>query len=298
MGVKPKNSNKMKKSLLILLAGLALAACSKPEPKVMGRFVPERSDDFAWENEYVAYRLYGETLETANPGALVSPGFDVWMKDTAALIMNTRYKDELENNISYHKYYNGAKDCYKVGVSLGAGASAPLIDGQFAFAPTNYRSYDLLTGEYGTDSVAFVLHYPEWEAGSYKIALDKKIIVRAGTHFCTAEDTWTFTGPGETLSIAAGLVLHEVTDTLIGPDRLAVWEHASDMQVEPEDGMTGLAVILPGADSVYVSPELGHTIAVKAIRSGEKLTYRFGSCWSKANVPDAATWFNLVENEK
>lgn len=285
----------MRRLLLVLVAGLALAACSKPRPRVFARFVPERSDDFAWENEYVAYRLYGQSLETAKPGALVSPGFDVWVKDTVGLVMDLRYRDELVDHRSYHKYYHGAKDCYKVGVSLGAGASAPLLDGKFAFPPTNYRSWDMSDASPAADSLSFTLHYPEWEAAGCKIRLDKKITVRAGMRFCTAEDTWTFDGPADTLDVAVGLVLHQVADTLLGTDRIAVWEHASDTGAEPEDGMTGLAVIVPGARAVYKAPALGHLICVKTVRSGEKINYRFGSCWSKSEIRDAASWFNLVK---
>ena len=35
------------------------------EPQAYGRYVPERADDYAWENNKVAYRLYGPALETS-----------------------------------------------------------------------------------------------------------------------------------------------------------------------------------------------------------------------------------------
>lgn len=285
----------MRRLFPVLLAALALAACGKPSPRVMARFVPERADDFAWENELVAYRAYGEALETLDPGGTISPGFDVWVKDTSTLVMDLRYKDELERGISYHKYFHGAKDCYKVARSLGGGASSPLIGGKFACPPTNFRSFELLTGEYASDSVAFVLRYPQWEAGGYTLSLDKKITVKPGTYFCTAEDTWTFAGPAETLVIAAGIVRHAVEKEFNGTDRFAIWEPASDTGAEPEDGRIGLALIAPRADSVVVSRALGHSLCVKTVRSGEKFTYRFGSCWSKAGIKDSEAWFNLVK---
>lgn len=36
---------------------------SQNESKVYGRFVPERYDDFAWENDKIAFRMYGKSLE-------------------------------------------------------------------------------------------------------------------------------------------------------------------------------------------------------------------------------------------
>ena len=51
----------MKKVLFMASLALALIACqpaAEQAAKVYGRYVPERKDDFAWENEYAAFRLY------------------------------------------------------------------------------------------------------------------------------------------------------------------------------------------------------------------------------------------------
>jgi pectinesterase len=37
---------------------------TKDQFKAYGRFVRERRDDFAWENDRVAHRMYGRALET------------------------------------------------------------------------------------------------------------------------------------------------------------------------------------------------------------------------------------------
>ena len=37
---------------------------TKEDFRVYGRFVRERFDDFGWENDKVAFRMYGEALET------------------------------------------------------------------------------------------------------------------------------------------------------------------------------------------------------------------------------------------
>ena len=55
-----------------------------------GRTVPERYDDYAWENNKVAYRLYGPALETS-PEKLVTPGIDVWVKCTDKLVIDEWY---------------------------------------------------------------------------------------------------------------------------------------------------------------------------------------------------------------
>ncbi|RZK91469.1 MAG: DUF4861 domain-containing protein, partial [Pedobacter sp.] len=44
----------------------------KPNPvstKTFGRYVPERKDDFAWEIDKIAFRMYGKALENTNENA-------------------------------------------------------------------------------------------------------------------------------------------------------------------------------------------------------------------------------------
>ena len=79
----------MKRVLIAILALAALAACKPaPEQKVMARFVPERSDDFVFENNLIAGRFYGEALE-GNP---TSPGLDIWVKLPGKLVADQWYK--------------------------------------------------------------------------------------------------------------------------------------------------------------------------------------------------------------
>ncbi len=280
------------KKFLIALASLALlCGCNSKEQKVMARYVPERADDFIWENDLVCYRAYGEALE-GNPTA---PGFDVWVKTPGKLVADERYRLELEEGQSYHIDHGNGKDCYKVAVSLGAGASSPLVGGQLIYPATNYRSWEIL--EESADKVVFVLSYPEWEVDGKMVSLDKKITVNAGSYFCEVEDSYK--GDFDTLTIAAGIFNHEPEDpeqtTMIGIDRLAIWEHASDTSVEPEDGMIGVAVVMPDADAVYpLETNKPHLVAVKDIANGETLKYSFGSCWSKGDIKTDGEWLDLV----
>ena len=287
----------MKKLIIIALAALALASCAqKPaEQKVMARFVPERSDDFIFENNLICGRIYGQALE-GNP---TSPGVDIWVKTPGALVADQRYKDELEGGKSYHINWGNGKDCYKVAVSLGGGASVPLIENRLQYPTTNYRSWEIL--EQTPDKVVFVLSYPEWQAGDVLVSLDKKITVTADTYFCKVEDSYSFTG-ADSLRIAAGIFLHpdqeSVVEDYVGADRYAIWEHASDQSVEPEDGMLGVAVYVPEAEYTGLSHGDDHGICTKVIRPGETFTYYFGSCWSKGDVKTAADWFEIVKNLK
>ena len=46
---------------------------------VYGRLVPERKDDFAWENNRTAFRVYGPALKATGQ---ISNGMDFWAKKT------------------------------------------------------------------------------------------------------------------------------------------------------------------------------------------------------------------------
>lgn len=287
----------MKKTIAIAAALLALAACTPKteEQKVMARAVPERADDFVFENNLIAGRIYGKALE-GNPTA---PGIDIWVKMPGKLVADEWYAAAQQDPNYYHHNHGDGKDCYKVAVSLGAGASVPVIDGQLAYPATNYRSYEIV--KQTPDTVEFVLSYPEWKAGDVTVSLDKKISVYADSYFCKVEDSYSFSG-ADNLTVAAGVFRHPEQQTIekehTGADRYAIWEHASDQSIEPEDGMLGVAVYVPGCESVSVTEDGMHGLCSKSVKPGETFSYWFGSCWSKADIKTADDWFALVDSLK
>ena len=284
----------MKRILIAILALGTLCACDQtPEKKVMARFVPERSDDFVFENNLIAGRFYGKALE-GNP---TSPGLDIWVKLPGKLVADEWYQGFLTESDEFYHHDHGGKDCYKVAVSLGGGASAPLIDGKLCYPATNYHSWEMV--EETPEKVVFNLHYPAWEAAEgVTVTLDKTVTVVPDTYFCAVEDIYTFEGT-DSLTVAAGINTHEALETVeeeyLNPDRVALWEHASDQTFEPEDGMIGVAVLVPGAgDAGRLSEDGTHLLVCKEIASGEPFRYSFGSCWSKGNIQTAEAWFDLV----
>ena len=291
----------MKRIFIIVAAVLTLAACAPKakEQKVMARYVPERADDFAFENNLIAGRFYGKALE-GNP---TSPGLDIWVKLPGRLVADEWFAADQEHPGYYH-HDHGGKDCYKVAVSLGGGASVPFIGEQLCYPATNYRSYEVL--EVTPDKAVFVLHYPEWEAAEgIKVALDKTVTVTADSYFCQAEDRYTFSGT-ETLPVVAGIKLHGNAVTaedgtihieekgMVRDGLIAIWEKASDQSAEPEDGKIGVSVIMPDAEHALLRQDLDHALLLKNIKSGETVTYWFGSCWSKADIKSYGDWYDLT----
>ena len=150
------------------------------EPKAFGRQVPERYDDYAWENNLCAYRLYGPALETS-PEKLITPGIDVWVKCTEKLVI-----DEWYAKGDYHHNYGDGMDCYKVGRTLGGGASVPMVDGKFWPMEHNYATARTLDN--GPLRTSVELTYVGWDVNGVEVSLVKTITLDADDRFNKMEN--------------------------------------------------------------------------------------------------------------
>ena len=280
-----------KATVLLAFVLLALACAREPEARVMARTVPERADDFVFENNLIAGRFYGKALE-GNP---TSPGLDIWVKMPGRLVADEWYKGDATDP-EYNHHDHGGKDCYKVAVSLGGGASAPFIDGRLCYPATNYRESEIR--QKGKDTLEFTLCYPEWEVSEgIKVKMRKTVTVVPDTYFLDVKDVYTFKDT-PALVVAVGINRHEDLGTIEQEfpqaDRYAIWEKASDQGVEPEDGMIGVAVVVPEAQMICYTTDRSHGLLLKAVESGEEINYQIGSCWSKGEIKTAQELIELV----
>lgn len=298
------------KNLLVLaVALLSLTACQKEATtvKVYGRYVPERKDDFAWENEYAAFRMYGPALAPENP----SNGVDLWLKNSPALAVDTMYGRELKDHRPYHINYDGNLDCYKVGHTAGCGGLVIIAkDSMWIGGP--YNGWEIV--EQTPERFAFRLEYDSIRVSSQWVRAEMTITAEAGSMWNTAEVVLHNLAPiGETpieIEVGSGIFAHDSLDRLWlseAGDRMAYAEDAlSDKQAaqmnyeyngSTSQGRSYIAVALPGAahhgvmdNTLYLSRPYAY---------GDTLIYRFGACWSEwSNGPQRfATdedWFAFV----
>ena len=99
--------------------------------KAYSRHVPERMDDYAYENNKVAGRIYGPALEFPR-----TFGSDIWLKCTERLVIDDWFK-----KMDYHHNYGEGMDCYKVGGTLGGGALVPYSAGETFVIGDNWASF-------------------------------------------------------------------------------------------------------------------------------------------------------------
>tara|TARA_A200000159_G_scaffold161456_2_gene183444 strand:- start:3798 stop:4106 length:309 start_codon:yes stop_codon:yes gene_type:complete len=90
------------KRTLFCSAFLLIAGCSLPlhdnAAYFQARHVPERLDDFAFENDKVAFRLYGPALQASAE----NNGTDCWLKRVDYPIIDKWYQRHAQGK-SYHE---------------------------------------------------------------------------------------------------------------------------------------------------------------------------------------------------
>lgn len=174
-----------------ILDASALAAVPPPIVKTFARYVPEREDDFAWESDRIAHRMYGPALETWKREPLTSSGIDVWIKRTRNLVINQMY-----GTMKLFDTNGPSQDDYKVGKTRGDGGLGIWQDGKL-YVSKNWRSYKIITA--GPIRSEFELTYDAWDADGRKISETKRISIDAGSNLSRIESTFVAATPSSQL---------------------------------------------------------------------------------------------------
>lgn len=282
-------SGKMKKiiyTLYSVLCILCFTACQKQivQPKVYGRYVPERKDDFAWENEYAAFRMYGPALRPENP----SNGVDLWLKASPELVVDSFYYREHVLGLPYHINYGKGLDCYKVGHTCGAGGLVVLANDQ-TWIGGAYDRWEIL--EQTPDKFVFRLEYDSLFVDGQVLHESITITAEAGEPLNKAEVVLTGTYDGELL-VGGGIYMHDTIDhfevyedlgTVFYEEDALSDKTAAQMNYDyngsTSQGRIYLTVRTPEATVTDIQD--GNLIAVKDYQLGDTLTYFFGATWSE-----------------
>ncbi|GBU08805.1 DUF4861 domain-containing protein [Bacteroidales bacterium] len=252
-----------------------------------GRAVPERKDDFAWENDRIAFRMYGPALAAEN----ASNGVDIWLKRTEELVLEKFYSDELKNGISYHEDHGLGLDCYKVARTLGAGGIAPFVNDTL-WVGRNYTSATLI--DQGPLRTSFRLVYESAELGNKTYTQTLTVSLDAGSQMNKA--IVSYDGDFEFLPIAAGIWLHKELGIInydIDKKYIAYAENAvSDAGIHSGRNYVGLVFTNPLSEICQHSE---HILGLSRYKKGREFTYYFGSGWSKWGFETDQEWFDYVE---
>lgn len=247
--------------------------------RCFSRFVPERTDDYAWENNKVAFRTFGpvaqEMAENGIKGGTLTSGMDAWLKRVEYPIINNWYAKYTSGKGSYHKDTGEGLDNFHVGVSRGVGGIAVKTDDGYAVSK-NFTSFKTITN--GPIRTSFVLDYAHWNADGKIISEQKHISLDFGQNL--SRHTVLLKG---TDRVSIGLTLHKkdgnvTTSTTAG--WMSYWEPFDDSEL-------GQGVVLADASSLidfdeYITDKKDQSNLYVQTKVSGSVAYYAGFGWKKA----------------
>jgi rhamnogalacturonyl hydrolase YesR len=288
-----------------------LAATPPPIVKTFARYVPERFDDFAWESDRIAHRIYGQALIKAE--GTISSGADVWIKKDRGLIVDTMYATK-----HYHEDNGSFMDDYRVGKSRGCGGLG-IWDGKKLYVSSNWRNWKLITT--GPIRSEFELTYDAWGAGNGQMVSEvKRFSIDAGSWMTKVSSTISSEDKAP-LTIGVGLAERACPtnrEEFIARDLTEGWLTYWQPEDQPK-GTTAVAVLLPKGsvkeftndnpdmpDSVKHAnvpqpthegyPPIRTQLAITQMEVGKPFSYYFGASWDRSgDFTNHVQWEDYVK---
>ncbi|HJU93671.1 MAG TPA: DUF4861 family protein [Pyrinomonadaceae bacterium] len=256
---------------------------TKDDFRAYGRFVRERFDDFAWENDRIGHRTYGTALRTWKGEPLTSSAIDIWSKRTSKLVINDWYMVD-----NYHIDLGEGVDAYSAGPTRGCGGSGIWANEQL-YIPTNFVDSRVLTN--GPIRVMFELVYEPFDANGTQVSEVLRVSLDAGSQLNHFQGYYQASSP---LAVAVGLKKVKEEQKQFNAERgwLTIWE-----PMDKNLGMQGLAVVVnPNDVDKLAEDKLNHLVVLKP-RSTFPVSYWAGFAWDRAEkITSAEGWKQYVDH--
>jgi unsaturated rhamnogalacturonyl hydrolase len=168
---------------------------SDREPRAWVQYVPRRKDDIAWENDKMAFRVYGPALASSGE----DNGIDAWVKRVRYPIVDKWYREDFAGVRSYHDDSGEGYDGYKVGSTRGCGGTALWVDDGM-LTPNVYREFEIYWTGPGRAKFKTTYFYPNG------VNEERVIELALGSDACAVSSTFEKDGqPFAGRSVAVGL---------------------------------------------------------------------------------------------
>ncbi len=261
-------------------------------PRVFCRFVPERAEDFAFENDRVAFRVYGPPLKGKSFGS----GVDCWMKRVDYPIIDKWYQENAQGH-SYHKDTGEGADLYHVGASMGCGGLAIWHQGQ-AHQTGGFDKYQII--DLTPQRCVFELTYT-WKFQERTIREVKRVTMVLGTQMFSVTSTFTENGAPAKLDLAIGVTTHDGRADAsfnLKAGWVACWEPVgggglgTGARVDPARVNGMLEVVSPKRDA-------SHALILTSTDHEGRVRYEAGFAWEKAgHVTSLTQWQDYLSQHK
>ena len=260
------------------------------------QYLPERMDDYAWENDRFGARVYGPIIMEPAPAGqkLVSSGIDIINKCVREPVLH-RWFVERTGEGSYHKDHGEGMDNYKVGPSRGCGALGALGTDGWAFSKNWIKTKTLSIGPVRTE---FELVYAPWGGFGEErriVRLDRgQYFTRFAAKFKGTRPDGVKVGPGLDCDKARqhdGQIVRNLEEGWLAnfePDGVDVKDSGSIM--------TGVLLDPKAKGATTATDALGCEYLFPQAASGD-LVWWAGAAWTGAReIFDAKTWHQTVRD--
>lgn len=264
--------------------------------KAFARLVPERLDDFAWENDKIGHRTYGPALAAPAPAGvvkevLVTSGLDVWTKRVDYPIVDRWYN---KGHDHYHADQGEGMDMYQVGPSRGCGGTG-VWDGRALHVSSNFKSARVIAN--GPIRAIFELSYDTWAANGFYVSEVKRFIVDAGHQLDRIESTFAASGNRKEISVGIGLHKNPTDrgqDPVIEVTRHETEGVLAQWVAQKTNDALGTAVIVPSGFTGFAEDER-NLLALATAEPGKPLVYYAGAGWSRAGeIASKQAWLDYL----
>ena len=258
----------------------------RPEYPVAASFIPQRKDDFAWENDKIAFRMYGQELQKTE---LISSGIDVWVKKVKYPVMIDLYA---KGHDYFHSDNPWAIDFFTVGETLGCGGLGVWFDGKL-YRSQNYYQYKIIAA--GPIRTIFELTYKPWQFAGKMVGETKRFTLDLGSNLNRIQSR--FDSDVNDVSLAVGIVKDKRGGhPVFAKDKtsLTYWQNP-----DSKFGTIGCAVILPknAARNKSVDEKKNYLLLAKP-NGCRSLTYYAGACWNKsADFTSEKNWLKFIKQK-
>lgn len=250
-----------------------------------------RYDDLLWENDRIAFRIYGRALEAAEPPS--SSGIDAWGKR-----VRWPYMDRQLRMGDQHRDYGEGLDFYQVGTGRGIGGLGIWYDNKL-WTSRNYVRPRILTA--GPERADFSVEYEPWPVDTTRTVREiRRFTLPAGTNFTRMASTLT-SSSGDELIVGIGISKRPMGTRQLGEvrkdeagARISWWG--------PADGAKGrmaAAVIVDPAAFQGFAEDADNYLVLVRVRPGQPFVYYAGAAWDQGG--DFATrddWESYVSAQQ
>ncbi|MGB6034124.1 MAG: DUF4861 family protein [Bacteroidota bacterium] len=247
----------------------------RPKRIVDGRLVLPR-EDYAWENDRIAFRMYGSPL-----AGDVKNGIDVWTKRVRSLIVEKWYRESEGSppgKDTYHVDRGEGADFFHVGKSLGAGGVAIRRNGRL-HQPGVFKTWRTIAN--GPLRVSFELSYDSIDVDGTLYSEIRRTTLDAGQNLNRIDVTYYGPVDGEELEVACGLVKRpNITVTRSQHECwLSLW---GETNADTTNGFLGTGVVLPESGCKEIVEDTLHCLILGKARTGRPITYYAGAGWTRS----------------